>query len=266
MKKKRETFGMLMDPFWETPAWRAMSKGAMWLYFLLRRHYNPKNDNNGRIFLSQREAARLLNSHRDYIARWFRELQHFGFIVMTSAGRLGLDGKGRAPRWHLPELPYKGESPTKNYLAWNGVPFTDRPVQRNSARPTKGNPRTKKQPKSESRPTNAGHPGPQMRAMGNGAYGRQKRATSEAHKCGPDLEGGLHKRERRERRETDSKGGRPVTESIQMMAQRFNKAFESGGEAAGDAVLDDIFKHHDRDIVLSVLEEAQRQPGEAGRA
>ncbi len=73
-----------------TPAWQAMSHGAQMLYVALkRRHYN----NNGRIFLSQRKAAKELKSHHNEIARWFRELQHYGFIVMTNAGYLGVEGK-----------------------------------------------------------------------------------------------------------------------------------------------------------------------------
>jgi hypothetical protein len=188
--KTGEGFGMLMDSFWEAPSWRAMSKGAMWLYFLLRRRYNHKNNNNGRIFLAQREAALLLNSHRDYIARWFRELQHFGFIIMTCAGRLGLEGKGRAPRWHLPEFPFEGNPPTRDFLTWNGSPFTW---------PTK----VGHSQKTESRPTKAGHPGPQKRAIRNGAYGPQKRATSPAYKSRPVIEGALHK-ERGKRKRTRS--------------------------------------------------------------
>ena len=59
---------------------------------------------NGRIFLSQRDAAKQLGTHHTQIARWFRELQHFGFLVMTKGGSLGVDGKGKAPHWRLTEL------------------------------------------------------------------------------------------------------------------------------------------------------------------
>jgi hypothetical protein len=40
------------------------------------------------------------------IARWFRELQFYGFIVMTKGGSLGVEGKGKAPHWRLTELGY----------------------------------------------------------------------------------------------------------------------------------------------------------------
>jgi hypothetical protein len=73
--------------------------------------------------LPQRTAEKKLHSHRDQIARWFRELEHYGFVVLTSKGHLGVHGLGRAPCWRLTELPYKNEPPTKDFLAWNGGPF-----------------------------------------------------------------------------------------------------------------------------------------------
>jgi hypothetical protein len=57
------------------------------------------------------------------IARWFRELQHYGFIVMTRPGWLGVEGRGRAPRWRLTELGYQRKLPKRNFLRWNGVKF-----------------------------------------------------------------------------------------------------------------------------------------------
>jgi len=39
-----------------SPAWRAMSYGARWLYVHLKRRWSFKQKNNGRIYLSQRNA------------------------------------------------------------------------------------------------------------------------------------------------------------------------------------------------------------------
>jgi hypothetical protein len=185
MKRRKKTgpidkpFFPVTDEIWLAPAWRAMSLGARMLYLALRRRYNYSYPNNGRIFLSQREAERELNSKRLYIARWLREHQHFGFTVMMSAGRLGVDGHGRAPRWRLTELPCKGEPATKNFLAWNGSPFVDE--------------------KTEPRLPKGSHPGSQKGAKetrrGNGANvasGSQKGAIREAPKREPDLEGAFH--------------------------------------------------------------------------
>jgi hypothetical protein len=109
----------------DQPAWRAMSHGAQMLYVALKRRYSPHTHNNGKIFLSQRMAATELHSHHNQIARWFRELQHFGFIVMRTTGFLGVEGNGQAPRWRLPELGYMKEPPTRDYARWDRTPFVD---------------------------------------------------------------------------------------------------------------------------------------------
>jgi hypothetical protein len=57
------------------------------------------------------------------VLRWFRELQHYGFIVMTEAGHLGIDGKGKAPHWRLTELGCGIDPPTANFRHWNGIKF-----------------------------------------------------------------------------------------------------------------------------------------------
>ena len=95
------------------------------LYIALKRRYSPNTHNNGRLFLSQRTAAKELGSHHNQIARWFRELRHFGFIVMQTPGFLGVEGKGQAPRWRLTELGYMKELPTREYANWSGAPFVD---------------------------------------------------------------------------------------------------------------------------------------------
>src|SRR5262249_43331941 len=89
-KNRLPPFVPLLIATLDSPAWRAMSHGAQSLYVALKRRYNVKNHNNGRIYLSQRQARQELRSHHNEIARWFRELQHYGFIVMTTPGMLGV--------------------------------------------------------------------------------------------------------------------------------------------------------------------------------
>jgi len=95
VKRKREEterlppFVPLLIDTMDTPAWRALSHGAKALYVAIRRRYHRKIHNNGRLFLSQRLAAKELASHHNEIARWFRELQYYGFIEMTRPGGLG---------------------------------------------------------------------------------------------------------------------------------------------------------------------------------
>jgi hypothetical protein len=92
-----------------------------------------KQRNNGRLFLSHRDAIKEIGGpQRDSISRWFRELQHYGFIVQTEAGCLGIDGKGKAPRWRLTELEAPGGRdsstlmlPTRDFLKWDGTKFRD---------------------------------------------------------------------------------------------------------------------------------------------
>ena len=122
----------------EAPAWIAMSHGAKALYISLKRRYFPHDHNNGRIFLSQRNAAKELRSHHNQIARWFRELQHYGFIVVTQPGCLGIEGRGKAPRWRLTELGYQRELPTRDFLRWNGVKFQPPKSKPRAGKPARG--------------------------------------------------------------------------------------------------------------------------------
>lgn len=133
----------------DQPAWRAMSHGAKMLYIALKRRITPAN--NGKVFLSQRNAAEELQSHHNQIARWYRELQHYGFIVMSQPGFLGLEGKGQAPRWRLTEIAHMGEPPTRDFARWDGTLFEDRknripcrksgtPRAGKAAQPRAGNP------------------------------------------------------------------------------------------------------------------------------
>jgi hypothetical protein len=129
MKNSSKIDGLFVPLLFEiqdAPAWIATAHGARSLYMALRRRYNGTTSNNGKIYLPQRIAQKELGSHGNQITRWFRELQHYGFIVMTSAGHLGVRGHGRAPCWRLTELPCNGEPPTKDFLAWAGPRFANR--------------------------------------------------------------------------------------------------------------------------------------------
>ena len=132
--KRREDKGRL-PPFvpllketLASPAWRAMSHGARSLYVSLKLRYSSNFHNNGRIYLSRRAAMKELGegrANRTQVARWFRELQFYGFIVLTRPGRLGSDGKGTAPHWRLTECGYLKDPPTRDFMRWNGVRFEE---------------------------------------------------------------------------------------------------------------------------------------------
>jgi hypothetical protein len=124
-KHRLPPFVPLLISTLDRPAWRALSHGAQMLYVALKRRFSPHYHNNGRIFLSKRMAAIELGSHHNQIARWFRELQHYGFIVLAKPGFLGVEGKGQAPRWRLTELGCMKELPTRDFERWDGTPFVD---------------------------------------------------------------------------------------------------------------------------------------------
>jgi len=143
-KGRLPPFVPLIKETLKSPAWRELTHGARSLYVALKYRYNPNNHNNGRLYLSQRDAARELGSSYNSIARWYRELQHYGFIVQMKPGCLGLNGKGTAPHWRLTEVGYFRELPSKDFVKWNGTPFKDKVKPRLSRRNKIQNPVTQK--------------------------------------------------------------------------------------------------------------------------
>jgi len=124
--------GQFVPVYFETlrsPAYRQLSFGARALLTALHMRFFLNDNNNGRIYLSQRDAVEELGyTDRNYIANWYRELQHYGFIVQTEAASLGVNGKGKAPHWRLTDLPTRNangglDEPTKDFLRWDGVVF-----------------------------------------------------------------------------------------------------------------------------------------------
>jgi hypothetical protein len=123
-----------------SPAWKQLSFGARSLYVVLRSYLRVDSLNNGKVFRSYRDAAADLgtNSMRS-VQRWFRELEHYGFIVKTTGAHLGVDGDGIAAHWRLTECPSfdaKGThiAPTRDFERWDGVLFDD-PLKTGSRAP-----------------------------------------------------------------------------------------------------------------------------------
>src|SRR5260221_8446144 len=79
-----------------SPAWRAMSPYARLVYIALKARYSINLRNNGRIYLSVRVAARETGLSKNAAARSFHEMRHYGFVVMTAGGCLGVGGRGKA--------------------------------------------------------------------------------------------------------------------------------------------------------------------------
>jgi hypothetical protein len=94
--KNKQPYTSLINETSDTAAWRALSHGARVLYAALKREYNPGIQArwNGRIFLSLRDAGGADGIERGQIARWYRELQYYGFIGWCTRC-LGLRARAR---------------------------------------------------------------------------------------------------------------------------------------------------------------------------
>jgi hypothetical protein len=169
-----------------SPAWKATSFGARCLYIVLRSYLRVDSLNNGKVFRSYREAGKDLGGgSKTSIARWFRELEHYGFIVMTQRPCLGLDGDGSAAHWRLTECPSFGAkgnhiAPTRDFDRWDGVLF-------------EGSAKTESRPQNKDRASSKwGHTGDRKRGP-NGRWCPQNKdiglavgmSSKEVHNCLP---------------------------------------------------------------------------------
>ena len=126
VKGRLPPFVPLLKETVKTAAWKALSHGARSLYVTLKGRYNIKLHNA--VYVATRDAEEELGrySTRRNVMRWFRELQHYGFIVMVSPAHHGVNGHGKAPHWRLTEEWYLDKPPTRDFLSWDGIPFTEK--------------------------------------------------------------------------------------------------------------------------------------------
>lgn len=102
---QKEHWVRLTREIMELPAWRALSTTAQALYPWLRLEWKgPRNNNNGKIQLSVRQAASALGVTPTTASNAFHDLQRKGFIVMTAKPHLGVEGFAKAPLYELTEL------------------------------------------------------------------------------------------------------------------------------------------------------------------
>lgn len=129
-----EHFARMTREFMNTPAWRSLSSTAQALYPWLKLEWKgPRSNNNGKISLSVRQAAKRLGVTRNTAARALHDLQAKGFVVVTQKASLGIEGEGNAPRFELTEisLPH-GESNQGRRLYKEWRSGKDFPVQKTS--------------------------------------------------------------------------------------------------------------------------------------
>ncbi|MCK0126063.1 hypothetical protein MWU76_16855 [Gelidibacter sp. F2691] len=103
----------------ETPAWRAMSANSQMLYIWLKLEWKgSKNNNNGKIRLSCRQAALRLGVSTNTAMKAFHDLQAKGFIVISEMGALGSVGHARGPNLELTEIEMPNVPPRLLFRSW----------------------------------------------------------------------------------------------------------------------------------------------------
>ena len=117
----------MMHDTHKSPAFKQLSFGARALFVALKMRCVK---NNGHVYLSLRDAGEEIgHKDRNDLSDWYRELEHYGFIVKTEAASLGVDGKGKAPHWRITDMPTRGggggeiKDSTKDFLRWDGTVF-----------------------------------------------------------------------------------------------------------------------------------------------
>jgi hypothetical protein len=131
-KKRRKNrlppFIPLIKATMTTPAWRTMSLGARMLNIEMRDRLRNDYANNGKLWLSCRDAADALGTKSTRsIVRWFAENEHYGFLRKTAEGFLGADGRGIAACYRFTEFPHGTHSPTRDFEKWDGKIFAYSP-------------------------------------------------------------------------------------------------------------------------------------------
>lgn len=126
----------------EEVAWRALSSTAQALYPWLKFQWRgADNNNNGKISLSVRQAAASMGVRPDTAAEAFRDLQRKGFLVVTQAAHLGVEGAAKSATYELTELKMPGtekaQDGRKLYQDWR--PGHDYPVKTTGANNPHGN-------------------------------------------------------------------------------------------------------------------------------
>ena len=127
LKKLRTTFTPLyIDATKKCPAWYAMDPRARALVMEIKLRFDRAAESA--VGMSARQAAKLLNTTDFHIAiRMLKQAVHYGFLVKTSDGHLGVNGKGVAAQFRLTDEPYLGQPATLDFKRWNGTLFEEKP-------------------------------------------------------------------------------------------------------------------------------------------
>ncbi len=111
----------MLRPTMETDAWKALSTTAQALYPWLKLEWKgSKANNNGKVKLSVRQAAKRMGVGHDAANRAFHDLQAKGFIVVTETACLGVGGEAKGFSYEITELAMPSGAPSgrKLYQQW----------------------------------------------------------------------------------------------------------------------------------------------------
>ena len=112
-RNKHEQYMIVPYVMVRSPAWRNLSGPALKVLFELRARFNGSN--NGELFLSLDEAARILHIGKTTAMRAYKELEQKGFIRMMERGQW----YGRkATKYAITEKPLEGKPATQDWKNW----------------------------------------------------------------------------------------------------------------------------------------------------
>lgn len=115
-KRGAPPFTMLYEWFQSSEAWASLKPGPRALYIEIKRNFNGAN--NGKLFLSHRDAGKALNVGRDTVGGYYKDLVDHGFLKIVQGHCLGPSGKGQSAIYALTEEPLDGKPATKDFMAW----------------------------------------------------------------------------------------------------------------------------------------------------
>lgn len=118
-RKRGDPFIMVRWQLYDSPAFLSMKPGPRALLLALVRRYDGRN--NGAIALGVRDAAAELGlSDKDTVHRYFRELEHKGFIRIARPSSFNMKDASarRATEWRLTWLDAPTMKATNDFIKW----------------------------------------------------------------------------------------------------------------------------------------------------
>jgi hypothetical protein len=119
----------------ETPAWRSLSPVARCLYVELKLLY--VGNNNGKLFMSVRMAAELINVSKTTAALAFKDLVDRGFIRLAKPSTFNMKAtarRGDAACWLLTEYPEgdKSGAGSLDFMRWRPAKSVENGLENHS--------------------------------------------------------------------------------------------------------------------------------------